>query len=50
MSLLGALVIRSAGVLQVADVFNGDLVADLGDRAIAFLENRLGDTHDCGCA
>lgn len=47
MSLLGALVIRCTDVLQVAGVCNGDFVADLRDRAIAFLENSLGDTHDC---
>ena len=49
-NLLGALVVRSAGVLQVAGVFNGDLVTDLGDGTIALLENSLGDTHDGGCA
>jgi len=49
-SLLGTLIIRSAGVLQVASVRNSDLVADLGDRARAVLENSLGNTHDCGCA
>jgi len=46
-SLLSALVMRLAGVLQVASVLDGDLVAELGDGATAFLENCLGDTHDC---
>lgn len=49
-SLLGALIIRSAGVLQVAGVCDGDLVADLGDRPFAFLENSFGNAHDCCCA
>ncbi len=49
-SLLVAFEVRFAGVLQVAGVCDGDLVADLGDGAIAFLENSLGDAHDCGCA
>jgi hypothetical protein len=49
-TILFALVIRSAGVLQVAGVFDGDFVADLGDRAMAFLENGLGDAHYDWCA
>jgi hypothetical protein len=47
MSLLGAFVVGRGGVLQVASVLDGDLVAELGDGATAFLENCLGDTHDC---
>ena len=48
MNILGALVISLAGVLQVAGVLDSDLVSDLGNSARAFLENGLGDTHDCG--
>jgi len=44
---LRALVVRLGGILQVASVLNGDLVADPGDGSIALLENGLGDTHDC---
>ena len=50
MNLLVALVVLSRGILQVAGVCNGDLVANLGDGTIALLEDSLGDTHDCGCA
>jgi hypothetical protein len=46
-NILGALVVRLGGILQVASVLNGDFVADFGDWPIALLENDLGDTHDC---
>jgi len=46
-NILCALVVRLGGILQVASVLNGDLVADFGDGSIALLENGLGDTHDC---
>lgn len=47
MNILCALVVRLGGILQVASVLNGDLVADFGDWSFALLENDLGDTHDC---
>ena len=49
MNILGALVISLAGILQVACVLDSDLVSNLGNGARAFLENSLGDTHDCSC-
>ncbi len=49
-SLLSALVIRLAGIFQVASVLDGHLVADLGNRPVAVLENGLGDAHGCCCA
>lgn len=48
MSVLGPLVIRLGGVLQETSVLDGNLVADLGDGAIALLQDSLLDTH-CGC-
>lgn len=44
---LRAFIVRFARVFQVASVFNGDFVANLGDGAIAFLKDSLGDAHGC---
>lgn len=42
---LVALVVGLGGVLEVASVLDGDLLAGLGDGAVARLKNGLGDTH-----
>lgn len=42
-----ALVIWLGSVLQEASIFNGNLVANVGNGAIALLEDGLGNTHDC---
>jgi hypothetical protein len=44
-NVLVALVIGLVGVLEVAGVLDGDLLASLGDGAVALLKNGLGDTH-----
>jgi hypothetical protein len=41
-----ALVIGLAGVLEIAGVLDGDVVADIGLAASALLVDSLGDTHD----
>lgn len=46
-NVLLALVVRLGGVLDITGVFNRDIVVDLWRRAVAFLEDSLGDTHDC---
>ena len=48
MSILVAFAVRLGGVLQVASVLNGDLVALHRYGARAFLRDGLGNTH-CSC-
>ena len=43
--ILGALVLRLIGVLEVASVLNGNTVADLGGGTGALLVRCLGNTH-----
>jgi hypothetical protein len=46
LNLLVTSLVRCAEVLQVSGICDGNFVANLGDRAITFLDNSLGDTHD----
>lgn len=43
--ILLALVVGLGGVLEIAGVLDGDLLASLGEGAGALLENGFGDTH-----
>lgn len=46
---LVSLLVGLGGVLEVASVLNGDLIALLGHRTATLSENSLGDTHGCCC-
>jgi len=46
LNLLVTSLVRCAEVLQVSGICDGNFVAFLGDRAITFLDNSFGDTHD----